>query len=211
EDDDWLDDPVDVSDPIEPVNRGIFWGNRWLDRLLLEPLARGYGWILPDFAKRSVRGVFRNLREPVVFVNDLLQLEGRRAGRAGARFLINTTVGIAGLWDPATRWGIEHHNSDFGQTLGRAGIPPGPYLVIPVLGPSSARDAVGSVVDLLLSLDTWFLPLGSQLVFRGTSGITERESRLEEVKALEDSALDFYSALRTAWWLDRQAFVEGSD
>ena len=206
-DEDW-EEPSD--DPLEPVNRKIFTGNRWLDRAVLDPVARCYGWAVPDAVKRAVRGVFENLNQPAIAVNDLLQREPKRAGSAGARFVVNTTVGLLGIWDPATRMGLEAHEADFGQTLGKAGVGAGPYLVLPVFGPSTSRDLVGSVVDLAMRPDTWLFPLGTRLVLASTNGITRKEENLESVRALEDSSVDFYSALRSAYLQSREAMIEDS-
>lgn len=201
-----LEAPAD--DPLEPVNRKIFRGNQWLNRLILDPVARIYGWVIPDPAKRSVRGVFENLNQPAIAVNDLLQREPRLAGSAGARFVVNTTVGLLGIWDPATRIGLEAHEADFGQTLGKAGVGAGPYLVLPVFGPSTSRDLVGSVVDLAMRPDTWLLPLGARLVLESTDGITQKEASLASVEALEESSIDFYSTLRSAYLQSRAAMIE---
>lgn len=198
-----------VRDPIEPVNRRIFAGNRALDRVLLDPLARFYGWILPDPAKRAVRRVFDNLNLPVVIVNDLLQLEGRRAAEATGRFLLNSTFGLAGVFDPAHEAGLEAHHADFGQTLAKAGVGPGVYLVLPLFGPSTARDAVGDLFDVALRPDTWLLPLGPRLLLGGTWGITEREEHRESLEALESSSVDFYAAVRSAYWMNREAMIHG--
>jgi phospholipid-binding lipoprotein MlaA len=199
-----------LPDPIEPVNRGIFAGNRIVDRVLLDPVTRFYGWLVPGPVKRSVRGVFANLNQPVVIVNDLLQLEPRRAGEATARFLLNSTFGFAGLFDPAAEAGFEEHHADFGQTLGKAGIGPGIYLVLPLLGPSTARDTVGVVFDTALRPDTWLLPIAPRLLLGGTWGITEREKHLENLEALESSSVDFYAAVRSAYWMSREALVRDS-
>lgn len=198
-----------IRDPIEPINRGVFAGNRAIDRTVFDPIAQFYGWALPDPAKRAIRRVFDNLNLPVVIVNDLLQLEMRRAGEATGRFLLNSTFGIAGLFDPALEAGLEPHHADFGQTLGRAGVGPGFYLVLPLLGPTTARDAVGSIFDVALRPDTWLLPVGPRLLLGGTWGITEREHHQEGLEALESTSVDFYSAVRTAYWLNRAAVVRG--
>jgi phospholipid-binding lipoprotein MlaA len=211
--DDDFDSELDteIRDPLERVNRGIFRGNRFLDRMLFTPVTRGYRWILPEVARRSIRGVFENLGMPGVVVNDLLQGEGRRARVASTRFLVNTTVGLVGLWDPATRFGFDAHQSDFGQTLGKAGVGSGPYLVLPVFGPNTTRDLVGDVVDLAMRPDTWLLPLGSRLVLGSTDGISIKETNLEALSALEASSVDFYAAMRSAFLMNRQAMVDGSN
>lgn len=201
----------EVSDPLEGMNRRIFRGNRVLDRVLLDPVARGYRWVLPETVRGSVRSVFENLGSPGVIVNDLLQGEGSMAGDASARFLVNTTVGLAGIWDPAARIGYEAHTSDFGQTLGRAGWDSGPYLVLPVFGPNTTRDLVGDVVDLALRPDTWLLPLASRLVLGSTDGISLRDAHFEAINALEASSVDFYAAMRSAFLMDRKATIVGNE
>lgn len=215
---DWLPDAFDaeleagvIPDPIEPVNRGIFAGNRAVDRFVLDPVTRTYGRIVPGPIKGAVRNVFDNLNQPVVIANDLLQLEPRRAASATARFLLNSTFGLAGIWDPAEEAGFRPHQADFGQTLGRYGVGPGIFLMLPLLGPSSTRDAFGAMVDLALRPDTWLLPIPPRLMLGGTWGISEREEHLEKLEALEQSSVDFYAAIRSAYWMSREAFVHERD
>ena len=199
-----------VFDPLEPINRGVFAGNRLLDCLLLDPLARIYGWAMPELGQDALRGVVDNLNQPVVILNDLLQGEGKRAGTASVRFLLNSTFGIGGIWDPASRVGLDAHDADFGQTLGRVGVGPGPYLVLPLIGPSTARDALGTAVDIALRPDTWFLPFGGHLALASTDGITLRELHGEALTALEQSSVDFYAAVRSAYVAQREALVRGA-
>jgi len=196
-----------VSDPIEPFNRGVFKGNRWLDRAVIGPVARAYGWVLPGPVKKAVRGFFANLNGPTVFVNDVLQSEGKRAEVAGMRFIVNSTIGLLGVWDPAARLGLPPHDADFGQTLGKAGIGPGFYMVLPLLGPSTARDALGGVLDMLLRPDTWVLPFGQQILLGSTHGIAEREAHGPELAALERASVDFYAAVRSAYLMNREAMI----
>src|SRR5690606_5819463 len=118
-----------------------------VDRLILEPVTDAYAVAVPDPARRTVRRVFSNLNSPAVIVNDLLQGELDAFATAVARFTVNTTIGLGGLFDPATSMGLEEHRSDFGQTLAVAGIASGPFLVLPVFGPTTVRDGVGTVVD----------------------------------------------------------------
>jgi phospholipid-binding lipoprotein MlaA len=200
----------DPHDPLEGMNRRIFRGNRVLDRWLFEPLTRGYRFVLPAPVRRSVRGIFENLGSPGVIVNNVLQGEGEKARETSARFVVNTTVGLAGIWDPATRIGYHAHEADFGQTLGKAGVGSGPYLVLPVFGPNTTRDLVGGVVDIALRPDTWLLPFGSLLVLGSTDGISIKEATLEEVNALEASSVDFYAAMRSAYLMNRNALVHGN-
>ena len=196
-----------IPDPFERTNRRVFAVNRAISRVAIDPIARAYGAVVPFPVRRSVRGVFENLNQPVVIANDLLQLEPGRAAQASVRFLLNSTFGLVGIFDPALEAGFPQHRADFGQTLGKAGIGPGPYLVIPLLGPSSGRDLVGSLVDMALRPDSWLLPLGPRMLLGGTWGITEREAHGESLEALEQSSLDFYTAIRSAFWMSREAFV----
>jgi len=197
----------EVSDCLEPVNRPVFAGNMALDRVFFDPIARAYGAITPAPVKRSVRGVFSNLNRPVVFVNELLQLAPIRAAQTLGRFALNSTLGIGGLFDPAAELGWTEHEADFGQTLGKAGIGPGFYLVWPLFGPNTARDTIGSFVDALLRVDTWLLPLASQLMLGGGYGITTREYRHDDLEELRRSSLDFYAAVRSAYLQNRERLV----
>lgn len=190
---------VGPGDPLEPMNRVFFGFNEVLDIALLSPLSRGYGWVMPEPGKKAVRRFFNNLGEPGTMVNHLLQGEGSNAGATLARFLLNTTVGIAGIFDPATRLGLREHPADFGQTLYRAGVGSGPYLVLPLLGSSTVRDAVGEVVDRLMRPETYFLGIGTQILVGTSYGIATREQYLEQVAQLRESSLDFYAAMRSIY------------
>jgi phospholipid-binding lipoprotein MlaA len=198
---------AEPSDPLEPVNRPVFGFNHHLDRWIFRPVARGYQWLVPEPGRRSVRNFFGNLNEPVVLVNQILQLEPLGAGETGARFLVNTTLGVAGLFDPAAHFGLDHHDEDFGQTLGKAGLGAGFYLVIPVLGPSTIRDSFGDVVDSALRIDTWLLTPGARLILAAGSGVSEREEVLDELEELERSSIDFYAAIRHLYLTTRAAAV----
>ena len=210
-DTDWLfeDDAPDPADrdPLEPLNRGIFGFNEIVYTWILDPVANAYEFVVPDPGRRAVRRFFSNLGEPVTFANDLLQLEPARAGTSGARFLINSTAGLVGVFDPATAWGIEGHTSDFGETLAVYRVGSGPYLVIPVMGPSTVRDALGGIVDGLIRPDTWLLTPGTRLVISASDGFTSYEIERERLGALRDTSVDFYAALRSAYLMDRDARV----
>jgi phospholipid-binding lipoprotein MlaA len=154
-----------------------------------------------------VRGVFSNLNRPVVFVNEVLQCSPRRAAQTLGRFALNSTLGIAGIFDPAAELGWHEHHADFGQTLGKYGVGPGIYHVLPLVGPSTTRDAFGLAVDMFLRLDTWLLPLTGQLMLGGGFGISEREDKADELEELRKSSLDFYAAIRSAYLQSREAVV----
>ncbi len=206
-DDDFDLDEQDASfpDPVEPVNRAILRFNRLADRWVFDPITEAYRWLVPDPARRCVRRAFLNAGSPSIFVNDLLQLEWKDAGVTVSRLIVNSTVGIGGLFDPSQRIGLERHESDFGQTLTLAGFPSGPYLVLPLFGPSTVRDGAGDVVDTFLSPTTYILgsALTQQLLFGGGSGLSTRDFHYEGLKALEESSIDFYATLRSAFYQNR--------
>ena len=137
----------DVGDPFEGFNRAMYAFNDKFDRFLLKPVAKGYRAVLPQVVRRSITNFFANLHEPIVILNDLLQGKFAQAVSDTGRFLTNTTVGVAGIFDPATSFGMSKHDEDFGQTLGVWGVGDGAYLVLPFFGPSSIRDGVGIVAD----------------------------------------------------------------
>src|SRR5262249_48858706 len=139
--------PLRESDPIEGINRALFSFNDLLDRGFLEPIATGYSYVTPRVLRTSLDKAFTNLRFPVRFAGNLFQAEFKHTGEETLRFAVNSTVGIAGLFDPATRFGIGFYDEDFGQALGSYGIGPGPYLMLPIMGPSDTRDTLAMVVD----------------------------------------------------------------
>ena len=136
-----------VSDPFEGFNRRMYRFNYHFDRFVFLPIVKVYSTILPDFAEKGVSNFFNNVREIKSFYNSVLQWQGKSSVDTAARFGINTTIGIVGVWDPATRMGIQKHPEDFGQTLGHWGVGNGPFIVWPIFGPSNLRDTTGLVVD----------------------------------------------------------------
>ena len=194
---------VGEDDPWEGFNRGVFAVNDVVDRYLLAPIATGYGWIMPDPAQRAVRNLFANAMSPVVFANDLLQFEFRDAGITLSRLIANSTMGIGGLFDVASDMGLPAHQADFGQTLYSHGVESGPYLVLPLLGPSTVRDGVGLGVDMLLHPFPYFLPTPVNMGITGGRTVVRREELIEPLDELRESSLDYYAALRSAWRQDR--------
>jgi phospholipid-binding lipoprotein MlaA len=200
----------DQSDPLEPLNRGIFQVNRVIDGLIVEPAARIYRMATPQFFRNGVNNFLANLRTPVVLVNDLLQGDFKRAELTLGRFMFNTIMGLGGVIDVGGRLGMpERHSEDFGQTLAVYGVGSGPYLVLPLFGPSSGRDAFGRVVDLAFDPLTVLGAAGVGVVIdpstegiirTGAEGLTLRERNLEEVDELERSSIDLYAAVRTFYW-----------
>ncbi len=204
-----FDDDFDLEtvsgypDPLEEANRKVFTFNQGLDRYFLGPIASFFGYVTPGPVKQGLRNFFDNLNTPVVFINDALQLEWKDVAVTTAGFVVNTTVGIGGLFEPAKHIGLPRHVSDFGQTLALARMPSGPYLVIPVAGPSTARGTVGSVVDLMLRPTTWFLPV-TTLFSTGGEGVVRLEEHQGELEELERSSVDFYAVLRSAYRQTRE-------
>ena len=136
------------NDPLEPVNRQIFSFNTALDKALIRPVVIGYKDHVPSPVRRSISSVLDNANGPYILLNDILQGKPRRAGLTLSRFLINTTIGLGGLFDPAAKWGLEPHEEDLGQTMAVWGVPEGSYLVLPLFGPSSIRDAAGIIGEV---------------------------------------------------------------
>lgn len=197
-----------VNDPIEPVNRAIFEFNMLADEWVLEPVARGYRYVAPQPVRRSVSNFLANLRSPVIFANDLLQGERDRAGVTLGRFMINTTLGVFGLFDPATAFGYPPHQEDLGQTFGVWGAPAGPYLMLPLLGPSTVRDATGRVGDWFIHpFSHCCLDVDDRLGLFGTGAVSDREASIELFDDLRANSLDLYATIRSAYVQRRQAEI----
>jgi len=214
-------------DPLESMNRGTFGANRRIDRYVIDPITRAYIKVVPDRVRMGARRFFLNLNSPSIIANDVLQREWRDAGVTTVRTVVNTTVGILGVMDPAASLlGFARHHSDFGQTLALAGVGSGPYLVIPMLGPTNLRDGLGVLVDFAFRPTTYLfgsavfadifaLPgaagLGDQLIYGtiqgGGTGFLAREENAEQLRALEESSVDFYASLRSAYYQNREAAI----
>jgi len=186
----------EVSDPIEPVNRGIFYVNDKLYRWVFKPVAKGYKFVVPDPVRVSVRNIFLNLGTPIRAVNALLQGKFGDTGTELARFGINSTIGIAGLFDAAKEFHLTRKDEDTGQTLGVYGLGPGFYLVLPILGPSDARDAVGLVGDTYLDPLTYLLSFEWALGAQFLRSQTDLTFRINEYEELTDAAVDPYAAVK---------------
>lgn len=207
----------EVWDPIEPVNRGIFWFNDQFDIYLLEPVARGYDAVVPNTVQRKVDNFFTNLKYPVFLVSDIVQFKFGQAATHTGRFLINSTIGVAGLFDVASEWGLEHQYTDFGVALGYRGVPEGFYLVIPFLGPSNTRDAVGRIVDGFLNptyyigytdlseAEEWWIIIGTTVL----DAVNTRASLLDAVESAKEASLDYYLFVQSAYHQRRQNLITG--
>ena len=212
--------PGSYPDPLETTNRGVFAFNRQIDRWILDPVTRAYQFAVPKPARNAISRFFLNLGSTKTLVNDFLQLEWKDAGVTAARLVINTSIGVVGLFDVAERFGLPGHESDFGQTLALAGTPSGPYMILPVLGPSTVRDGFGVVVDGFFQPTFYILgPMtvtlgpvimqspGAILIYGGSSGLTLRDKNYARLKDLESSSVDYYAAMRSGYYQDRVGHI----
>lgn len=200
-------DPEAPDDPLEPMNRVFFDLNQRLDRHAALPAASFYTSAVPRDVRGSVHNLLSNLSGPVTVVNDLLQVEFGNAGIAAGRFLINTTIGVAGIFDVATDWGLPERNRDFGETLGTFGIPPGPYLVLPFRGPTAVRDFAGSYVDGFFSPLYYVRYSGRQyvgVVKSSLGSVDNRAANIVTYRDIERASVDYYATMR-AYYLQRRA------
>ena len=199
-------------DPWENQNRKFFKWNEGLDARVVRPSALGYQRHTPGPVRRALKNFLTNLSEPVVFANDVLQLHFTRAAVTAFRFACNSTVGVAGIFDVAAKDGAEHHSNGFGTTMGRYGVPAGPYVYLPVLGPSTVRDMAGDVVDGFADPFTW-ARIENRIAFTAgktlAGGLDTRASADSDLQALNDTATDPYATLRSAYLQNRQAEIEG--
>lgn len=204
-------DGAGISDPLEPVNRVVFGINDAADILLLRPAAEVYVAIAPDPVREAVHNFLRNLVSPLVVANNLLQGDFEGAQVATGRMLTNTILGVGGLLDVATVAGLPDEEEDFGQTLGVWGVGTGPYVVLPLFGPSSVRDTAGLAVDMVSDpLLRWSYANDAKgvLYTRATAGAIDRRSRvLKEVDDLKRSSLDYYATVRSLYVQQRRAQI----
>lgn len=200
-----------VSDPLEGMNRGIFWFNDKLDVFILEPVARGYD-TFPKPVKDGVHNFFINIRSPIYVVSDLVQLKFSEAGNHTGRFLINSTIGVLGLIDVAKSFGMEHESEDFGVALGYHGVGEGPYIVLPLLGPSNLRDLFGRVVDIFLNPIYYADAIsdsGTEISYGLTAveAIDDRSNLLEAVESAKEASVDYYSFVKNSFHQHRQNLI----
>jgi len=199
------------EDPFERMNRGTQRFNDAFDRTLLKPVASGYRGVVPGFLRTGISNLLSNLALPTTIVNDLLQLKLKDTAADIGRFVLNSTLGVGGLLDPATRVGMPRNDEDFGQTLGRWGMPVGPYVVLPLLGPSTLRDApalaVDAQTDLRVQLD---LDTEARVALAIVSAVERRARFLAADEAL-NRAFDRYAFIRNAWLQRREFLVRDGD
>lgn len=202
-----------VADPMEDLNRSIFAFNQDVDTYFLRPLSEVYDEGLPGPVKDSIHNFLGNLNVPLIFIHDVLQAEGEQAIDSLARFLINSTLGLGGLFDPAAElFDLQAHTSDFGQTLGKYGVGEGGYLMIPVLGPSTTRDFVGRIVDFIIDPFNYWARRehASYLAYTrtGVSGIDAR-ANAKALWSRVNNAHDPYVTLRSIYKQNRDFMIQG--
>lgn len=186
-------------DPIEGFNRGIFWFNKGVDTAIIRPIAWGYKHGVPQYGRDRLGNFFSNLGEPVNFLNAALQGDVDQTFTTLWRFLINSTLGIGGLWDQAAGMGLQYRSEDFGQTLGHYGVGPGFYLVLPILGPSNGRDAVGLVADAFSNPVSYVEPEWIPIALAVGAGIHKRATYLEITDNIDNTSIDPYATYRSAY------------
>ena len=204
----------EIYDPIEPINRAIFSFNNVADRIVLEPIAKGYKK-LPSPVQSGLSNFLSNLRAPLVVVNQLLQGQGENALQSSGRFLVNSTVGIFGLIDVADKIGLEEKEEDFGQTLATWGVGDGFYVVLTLFGPSNLRDTTGMIMTMMTDPinayvvsegEAWIVPMRT-----AANAVDQRSKIIDEVNALRDNSIDYYAAVRSSYYQNRKAAINNVD
>ncbi len=204
----------EIYDPFEPVNRAIFSFNNVADRIVLEPIAKGYKK-LPSPLQSGINNFLSNLRAPLVVVNQLLQGQGDNAIQSSGRFIVNSTVGVFGLFDVAEKIGLEEKEEDYGQTLATWGVGDGFYIVLPLFGPSNLRDTTGMVLTMMTDPinayavsegEAWLVPMRT-----AANAVDQRSQIIDEVNALRDNSVDYYAAVRSSYYQNRNAAINNVD
>jgi phospholipid-binding lipoprotein MlaA len=204
---------ADQNDPWSGWNRGTQTFNDNLDKAVLKPMAKGYQWITPEVVDEGVSNFFSNINDIGVTINDFLQFKFTQGGMDASRFLINTTAGVAGIFDVAKMINLPKHKEDFGQTLGFWGVPSGSYLVLPFFGPSSPRDTFGLVGDALLNPLTYVSVFGGAAVSAATAGgrvldVTDTRANLMSTeKVVEEGSVDRYDFIKNSYQQNREYVV----
>jgi phospholipid-binding lipoprotein MlaA len=197
----------DPRDPFEPLNRGIYQFNEHLDGVIVKPIAELYTGVVPPIVRTGVSNFFSNINDVIVALNNLLQGKVDKALSDIGRIAVNSTAGLLGVFDVATPIGLEKHDEDFGQTLGYWGLGDGPYIVLPLFGPSSARDTLGRIGDYFADPVTYVDPTRDRTILWGSRVISRRAELLDSKKLLDTAALDPYEFLRDAYLQRRRNLV----
>tara|TARA_B100001250_G_scaffold238416_1_gene204887 strand:+ start:803 stop:1588 length:786 start_codon:yes stop_codon:yes gene_type:complete len=204
----------EIYDPLEGINRAVFGFNNVADKIILEPAAKGYKK-LPTPIQSGIGNFIKNLKLPLVAVNQLLQGQGKNAVESTGRFFINSTIGILGLIDVADKVGLEQKEEDFGQTLATYGVGDGFYIVLPLFGPSNLRDTAGMVMTMMTDPvnayatnqgEAWAIPVRT-----AANAVDQRSKIIDEVNALRDNSVDYYAAVRSSYYQNRKAAIMNTD
>lgn len=211
-----IDPPESLEnlDPLEDINRGIFFVNEFLDMVLIEPVGKIYKDLLPESLRISIGYALRNLSEPIVFVNNILQGNLEQARVTFWRLILNSTLGVGGLFDVSTSLGFPYKKEDFGLTLASWGVCSGPYIVLPVLGPSSLRDSIGRIGDFSFDPINWWAIFDNQIFYSytrsGAQIIDAKSDAITLMDELKKDSVDYYATIR-AWYLERRkALAKGN-
>ena len=199
------------ADPLEPFNRAMFSFNDTVDGAVIKPVAKGYRAVLPGVVRSGVSNFFANLEDVWICMNNLLQGKFEEGFQDFGRVIFNSTLGIAGIFDVASGAGFQKHNEDFGQTLGRWGVGSGPYLVLPILGPSTIRDGMALLVDTQADLVFHIDGVPTHNTLYASRAISNRANLLDTSDVIEQAALDKYSFVRDAWLQRRRSLVYDGD
>jgi phospholipid-binding lipoprotein MlaA len=214
DDPDAVADFKQTNDPLEPTNRVFYAINNGLDTVILRPVAKAYRYVVPGAMREGIHNLLGNMASPVQLANDMMEGKPRRAGDTAMRLVINTTVGVFGIFDVAKKWGYPNHDSDFGMTLASWGVPEGPFLFLPVLGPTDPRDAIGFGVNIAMDPFTWVGgPHDTGLtVFNWSryalNAVDARERVLDSLDQIKKTALDPYATFRSLYRQHRRAQIE---
>src|SRR3954453_10085293 len=206
-----LEEYRENNDPLEPTNRVFYAINNGVDTVIFRPAAIAYRAVVPGFARRRVHNLLSNMSNPVVFTNDVLEARPRRAGTTLMRFLINSTAGVGGLFDVATDLGWPEHDGEFGTRLCFWGVGEGPFLSLPILGPSNPRDFAGFAGDLAIDPFTWAIFAGSKTLGYSRyalGAIDTRERYLDTTDNIKKTALDPYATFRSLYRQNRQSTID---
>ena len=199
-------------DPWEATNRDVFAFDVWVEHHVAEPVDDGYRTVVPEPAREGVHNVTTNLHEPIVLANDVLQGDGKKTVRTLGRILINSTIGLGGLIDVASKIGIPYHDNDFGITLGKGGAAEGSYLVLPFVGPKPPRDLVGAGVDIAfdpLTYMSWNDSTLYMIIRAGLGVLDDQAANIDAVDSIERSSIDFYATTRSLYRQNRAAQING--
>ncbi len=199
------------GDPLEGLNRTVFKFNDTVDTYALKPVAKGYKWAVPQPVRSSVTNFFSNIGDVYIAANELLEMKVADGVGDIMRVVINSVFGVGGLFDVATLAKLPKHSADFGVTLGHYGVPPGPYLVLPLLGPSTARDATGLLVDYYGNPLSYVHPSSVSWALYGVNLVNTRANLLTTVDVLSAAAIDKYSFIRNAYLQRRRFLISGSN